>query len=109
MIAASETQPLVFDLSAFERILVNLLDNACKYAPGAIAVATRYEAGFLRLEVSDKGPGVTLSAATGSGLGLSIVRDLAEANDGGVTLVNGQPGLRVIVTLKANRLEEQLA
>jgi signal transduction histidine kinase len=112
MIAASETQPLVFDLSAFERILVNLLDNACKYAPGAIAVATRYEAGFLCLEVSDKGPGVSPSAAvkpSGSGLGLSIVRDLAEANEGEVTLVNGQPGLRVIVTLKANRLEEQLA
>jgi DNA-binding response OmpR family regulator len=110
-IAASETQPLVFDLSAFERILVNLLDNACKYAPGAIAVATRYEAGFLRLEVSDKGPGVTPAAAakpSGSGLGLSIVRDLAEANDGEVILVNGQPGLRVIVTLKANHLEEQL-
>ena len=112
MIAASETEPLVFDLSAFERILVNLLDNACKYAPGAIVVATRYEAGFLRLEVSDKGPGVTPSAAaqpSGSGLGLSIVRELAEANDGQVTLVNGQPGLLVIVTLRANRVEEQLA
>jgi signal transduction histidine kinase len=109
MISASETEPLIFDLSAFERILVNLLDNACKYAPGAIAVATRYEAGFLRLEVSDRGPGVTPSAATGSGLGLSIVRELAAANDGQVSLVNGQPGLRVIVTLEAKRVEEQLA
>jgi signal transduction histidine kinase len=108
-IAASETAPLLFDVSAFERILVNLLDNACKYAPGAIAVATRFEAGFLHIEVADRGPGAPSSAAanpSGAGLGLSIVRDLAEANDGRVSLVNGQPGLRVIVTLKAKPAEE---
>ena len=110
-IAASETEPLVFDLSAFERILVNLLDNACKYAPGAIVVETRYEAGFLHLEVSDKGPGLTPAAAepSGSGLGLSIVRELAEANGGQVSLVNGQPGLHVIVTLKAKCVKGMVA
>ena len=110
-IAASETEPLIFDVSAFERILVNLLDNACKYAPGAIAVATRFETGFLHIEVSDHGAGAPPSAArpSGSGLGLSIVRELAEANGGQVSLVNGHPGLHVIVTLKANRAEEQLA
>ncbi len=110
-ITASETAPLVFDVSAFERILVNLLDNACKYAPGAIAVATRFEAELLHIEVSDHGPGAPSSAvqASGAGLGLSIVRDLAEVNDGWVSLVNGQLGLHVIVTLKANRVEEQLA
>jgi signal transduction histidine kinase len=107
-IAESETTPLLFDVAAFERILVNLLDNACKYARGAISVAARFDAGMLRLEVRDNGPGLPNSdnvQAPGSGLGLSIVRDLADANGGSVTLINGQQGLHVIVTLRARLVE----
>jgi signal transduction histidine kinase len=107
-IEASETKTLVFDVGAFERILVNLLDNACKYAVGAISVATMYEDGFLRLEVRDHGPGLDSDQAGGpreSGLGLDIVRDLARANGGHVSLINGLSGLRVIVTLKAHPAE----
>jgi signal transduction histidine kinase len=103
-IADSETAPLVFDVAAFERILVNLLDNVCKYAPGAVSVATRFDAGMLRLDVSDHGPGLSKFDAaqpSGSGLGLSIVQDLAKANGGGVSLSNGQKGLRVLVSLRA--------
>jgi len=108
-IAGSELAPLLFDVAAYERILVNLLDNACKYAPGAISVATRFEAGWLRLEVGDRGPGLQpsgLPSPPGSGLGLSIVRDLAQANGGHVILNNGQGGLHVVVTLRARRIED---
>lgn len=108
-IAGSELAPLLFDVAAYERILVNLLDNACKYAPGAISVATRFDAGFLRLDVGDHGPGLKESALlspSGSGLGLSIVRELAEANGGHVILNNGQDGLHVVVSLKARRVED---
>lgn len=107
-IAASETAPLLFDVGAFERILVNLLDNACKFAPGPITLTTQFEDGRLCLEVCDNGPGLkatTAVAPSGSGLGLSIIHDLAEANGGSVSLINGQNGLRVIVTLKAELLE----
>lgn len=107
-IADSETSPLFFDVAAFERILVNLLDNACKYAPGAVSVATHFEAGMLRLDVRDSGPGLLKSDTaqpSGSGLGLSIVQDLAKVNGGCVSLINEQKGLHVIVTLKARLVE----
>jgi signal transduction histidine kinase len=107
-IAESEMAPMLFDVAAYERILVNLLDNACKYAPGAISVATRFDAGWLRLEVDDHGPGLRPAdfvTPSGSGLGLSIVSDLASANGGRVTLIDGREGLHVMVTLKATRIE----
>ncbi len=107
-IAGSELALLIFDVAAYERILINLLDNACKYAPGAISVATRFDAGWLRLEVGDHGPGLNGAkevSPSGTGLGLSIVRDLASANGGHVSLINGQDGLHVVVTLKAKRAE----
>jgi signal transduction histidine kinase len=108
-IVQSETAPLLFDVAGFERILVNLLDNACKYARGAISVGTRFEADMLRLNVRDEGPGLPKSGAiepVGSGLGLSIVQELARANGGSVSLINGQEGLHVIVTLKAKCVED---
>jgi signal transduction histidine kinase len=107
-IMESETAPLLYDVAAYERILVNLLDNACKYAPGAVSVTTHFDAGMLRLEVRDNGPGLPNSEGvqpSGSGLGLSIVQDLTKANGGSVSLINGQQGLRVIVTLKARLVE----
>lgn len=110
-IVESEMAPLLFDVAAYERILVNLLDNSCKYAPGAISVATRFDAGWLRLEVGDHGPGLNRAneiSPAGTGLGLSIVRDLASANGGHVSLINGQEGLHVVVTLKAKRAEDDL-
>ena len=106
-IAGSETASLLFDVASFERILVNLLDNACKFAPGPISLATQFEGGFLRMDVRDNGPGLAGAGrgASGTGLGLSIVRDLAEANGGALTLINGREGLRVLVTLQARIFE----
>ena len=107
-IVESEMEPLLFDVAAYERILVNLLDNSCKFAPGAISVATRFDAGWLQLEVGDHGRGLNGAngvSSSGTGLGLSIVRELASANGGHVSLINGQDGLHVVVTLKAKRAE----
>jgi signal transduction histidine kinase len=110
-IVESEMAPLLFDVAAYERILVNLLDNSCKYAPGPISVATRFDAGWLSLDVGDHGPGLGGAdrvSPSGSGLGLSIVNDLATANGGHVSLINGQEGLHVVVTLKAKQAEDDL-
>ncbi len=101
-----------FDRMGFERILINLLDNACKYAPGQIEVATQQDAHTLTLNVRDFGPGfdeaykAKLDAAQkagkkdGFGLGLAVVHDLAEANGGRLTVENLDPGARVTVTMK---------
>jgi signal transduction histidine kinase len=110
-----------FDRMGFERVLINLLDNACKYAPGQIKVATRQDAHTLTLSVRDFGPGfdeaykAKLDAAQkagkkdGFGLGLAVVHDLAEANGGRLTVENLDHGARITVTMKtspANRAAE---
>lgn len=93
--------------------LANYLSNAIKYtgAGGAITVRARQSGALVRIEVRDNGPGIATeeqahlfgefaSAAkhggrrdrpTGWGLGLSIVRRIAEAHQGRAG-VESQPG-----------------
>lgn len=103
-----------FDRMGFERVLINLLDNACKYAPGQIKVAIKQDAHLLSLSVRDFGPGfdaaykARLDAAQkagkkdGFGLGLAVVHDLAEANGGTLAVENLDPGARITVTMKTS-------
>jgi two-component system phosphate regulon sensor histidine kinase PhoR len=92
------------DRRAVEQVLVNLLDNAVKYAaPSAtIEVRARCSDGRLIVEVEDDGPGIDprhlprlferfyrvdagrSRAVGGTGLGLSIVKHLVEAMGGTV-------------------------
>jgi two-component system, OmpR family, sensor histidine kinase MprB len=81
---------------ALERAISNLVENALKFSDQAVEV--RAERG--RVEVLDRGPGVPAEdlgrvfdrfyrsdaarALPGSGLGLSIVRDMAELHGGSV-------------------------
>lgn len=92
-----------FDFTQALRVLVNLLENAAKYAPGGapIQVRARREGDRLAIAVLDRGPGVppgerarifesfyrppgTPPDVRGTGLGLSIARGLAEAQGGSV-------------------------
>jgi signal transduction histidine kinase len=96
------------DLAAVERILFNLVDNACKYAASAtdrrIQLEVGREKGFVVLRVRDHGPGVSLKAARrlfrpfsksardaagtapGVGLGLALSRRLAREMGGDLSL-----------------------
>lgn len=85
-----------------EQILVNLLDNARRYAGEGVEthVAARTEGSIVRIEVKDQGPGMDSSQLEaifdrlyrieksrsrshgGSGLGLAIVKELIEAHNG---------------------------
>ena len=93
-----------FDFSQTLRIVVNLLENAAKYAPttaGIEVTATRV-ADRVSITVADDGPGVPVGEelrifeafyrpagippdVRGTGLGLSIARGLAEAQGGSLT------------------------
>jgi signal transduction histidine kinase len=101
-----------------EQILDNLLDNAIRSAPtGSTVRVTCVEGDHEhRLIVADNGPGLSPEDRTkalerfwqadqtsaGSGLGLSIVRSLAEASGGSITLEANTPsGLVAIVTVPA--------
>lgn len=97
-------------------LLRNLLDNAVHHTrPGtAVRVEVKYEQGAPSLSVSDDGPGVPQAemarlserfyrlqgaAGEGSGLGLSIVRRIAELHGASLlfSATDGTHGLRVAV------------
>jgi len=98
-------------------MLGNLIDNAVRYTPGGgrIDVELREQAGVARLSVSDSGPGIPaaerervferfqrLAGADipGSGLGLSIVKQVVDLHGGTITLTTAAGGgLRVEVGL----------
>ncbi len=100
-------------------MLVNLVDNALRYCPSgsSVTVTVDREGDRAVLAVQDDGPGlprgeeervferfyrVMGSAGSGSGLGLSIVKEVAEAT-GGAVAATGPPegGLTIEVRLPA--------
>jgi heavy metal sensor kinase len=100
------------------RVLLNLTDNAIKYAPrgGRIDVAIRPDGDRAVLEVKDTGPGIApederriferfyrgdpAHGRGGTGLGLALVRSIVRMHGGEVT-VDSRPGAgsRFVVTL----------
>jgi signal transduction histidine kinase len=87
------------DRSALEQILVNLVDNACKYAPSSspstIEVRVERDPTRARIRVTDHGPGLSArdrraaANAPGVGLGLALSRRLARAQGGDLRLGDG--------------------
>ena len=109
------------DIELFERAVANLLDNALKFTPAGRAielVAERHDQG-VRITVADQGAGIptadlphlfdrlyqsrdSVAPATseqGKGLGLAIVRRIAELHRGHVR-VDSEPGQGTVVTLE---------
>ena len=112
--------PVSADPQAVEQILLNLVDNACKYAAGGggVGLDARVEGGRLLVDVSDGGPGIPAAereaifepfrrlprdeagSAGGAGLGLGRARAPARAPGGGLKAVRRDgPGARFRWTL----------
>jgi signal transduction histidine kinase len=107
----------------FDDMLGNLIDNGCKWARGEVRVVVEPPAPdasaerlFLRALIDDDGPGLAPErraealrrgrrldeSKPGSGLGLSIVKELAEAYGGRLELDDSPlGGLRVVLLLPA--------
>lgn len=97
-----------------EEMLGNLLENACKWATHRVEVWARWDHGALWVGVDDDGPGLDEAQAAaalqrgkrfdeltpGSGLGLSIVADIAQLYDGELNLERAPlGGLRAVLRL----------
>jgi len=114
------------DRSAIEQILLNLVDNACKYAarstPPRIDVRLETSQGRALLRVGDHGPGLSAAerrrlfqpfsksdrdaanSAPGIGLGLALSRRLARAQGGELSLdATGAEGAVFVLSLPLAR------
>jgi signal transduction histidine kinase len=116
-----ETIRCPVDPGALRQILLNLLDNAVKYGPVGqevrIALARSPDGRFARIVVEDEGPGIPRerrervwepfyrldrdadSAVAGSGIGLSVVRELATKLGGSARIEDSRVGARLVVEL----------
>ncbi len=113
--------PLVrVDAVLVEQALINILENAAKFATAgsSIAISASLDVGRLAIDIRDEGPGLDAreaqqiferfyrgerhaDIAEGSGLGLTIAKIFIEANGGSVSALSEGPGrgttLRIVL------------
>ena len=109
---SSDLKPVeaTVDSGAIQQALVNLLDNAVKFSPHGSTIETRIsineETGRWELSVRDQGPGIPAAEhariferfhrlgselrreTQGTGIGLSLVKAIAEAHGGSIVLTS---------------------
>jgi len=115
----ADLPPVRIDANAITVAVLNLVDNAIKYAAGGkrLVVALRPADDGIELEVRDFGPGVPedereaifdrfyrsrtvrLKPIRGSGIGLALVKHIAEAHDGEIAVRPGDDGRGAVFRL----------
>jgi two-component system sensor histidine kinase KdpD len=119
---------LSLDVMLFEQVLVNLLDNAAKYAPqgSRITVRARRTFGAIAIEVLDEGQGIPEDLLerifekfhrvkqgdrqrAGTGLGLAICRGFVEALGGKIVAANRADRPGAIFTITFPNAEKGMA
>jgi nitrogen fixation/metabolism regulation signal transduction histidine kinase len=106
------------DRSQLDQLLINLVSNAAEASQearpdgdGCVTVGWKADGSYLEVWISDDGPGLDsakdpfipffTTKPEGSGIGLALSRQIAEAHGGDLALVDraGEPGCRAILRL----------
>jgi signal transduction histidine kinase len=115
----AETPPVLGDLGRLQQIAWNLLSNALKFTPagGEVFVELRHETNLAQIVVRDTGDGIdpaflpfvferfrqgdasTRRLHGGLGIGLALVKSLAELHGGVVSAASAGPGRGATFTL----------
>ncbi|PWR23067.1 sensor histidine kinase [Zavarzinia compransoris] len=108
------------DADLLTQLLANLVENAMRHCPAGTSISLLVQAVGRRVvvEVRDDGPGIPepehekvfrrlyrmekSRTTPGSGLGLSLVRAVADLHGAQISLKNADPGLRVIICFSAS-------
>jgi len=119
-----DVPPFLADADLLSRAVENLVSNAIKYSPDAttVCVSARAEEEFVAIEVADHGYGIPAAdlervfekfyrvprvqdaGVPGTGLGLALVREIAELHHGSVS-VRSEVNQGSIFTLRIPRNE----
>jgi two-component system phosphate regulon sensor histidine kinase PhoR len=121
-LTTEEIPELLQDERAIEIAVINLVDNALKYAPEGkrVSVQLRSAGPYAEVRVVDQGPGIPVEdrkriferfvrgksasgkQVRGSGIGLALVKHIAEAHGGAVRIDDAEPH-GSIFTLRISR------